>query len=297
MRNDLCIIGDCTMIDALKIIDAGGAGVAFALDTTGYLLGILTDGDIRKAILKGAGLTTLISSVINRQYTYGTVGQSRDNYIAILKKIRRRHLPIIDENGVLVDVYILDEMSFERNDTPIALMAGGLGSRLGDLTVNCPKPMLKVGNKPILEHIINGFVRQGFYRFILCVNYKAEIIKEYFNDGRNWGIEISYTEEKKRLGTAGALYFLKEIVDSHLIVMNGDVLTSIDYIKLMEYHIQQNSVATVAIREYELGLSYGVIEHNNYIVSEIKEKPIHRFHINAGIYVLDNICLSYIPSD
>lgn len=296
MKN-LFIYGDCSILDAMKVIDNGGVGALFVLDDDGHMLGMVTDGDIRKAILRGVDVTSSLLGIINRNYKYGRVGQTPQVYFNILRKIRRRHLPILDEQGKLADIFLLDNYDFYRNDTLVVLMVGGRGSRLGSLTDETPKPMLKIGDKPILEHIIDSFVQQGFYRFVLCVNYKSEIIKEYFKDGSQVGVDITYTEEEKNMGTAGALSLLPERPAKPFIVMNGDLITNFNYEKFLEFHSQQESVATMAARKYDVCIPFGVIKHEGYQISSIVEKPTYEYYVNGGIYILDPMCLNHIPTD
>lgn len=296
-KRRLCVVGDCTILEAMQSIDQGGVGAVCLVDGDGHMLGIVTDGDIRKAILHGVDTKMPLSHIINRNYIYGDVSQSHESHLNKLRQHHRRHLPILDSQGHLVDIVILDEVSFQRIDTLVVLMVGGLGSRLGALTTDCPKPMLKIGNKPILERIIEKFIQQGFYRFVLCVNYKADIIKKYFNDGTDLDVQIMYTEEEQRMGTAGALGLLAEKPTSPFIVMNGDLMTDINYKSLLEFHEQQSSIATMAVRQYDLHIPYGVIEHQGSVISGIKEKPVYSYYINAGIYVLDPKAFDYIPEN
>ncbi|MFC6648217.1 sugar phosphate nucleotidyltransferase [Paenibacillus rhizoplanae] len=176
-------------------------------------------------------------------------------------------------------------------------MVGGLGTRLRPFTDDIPKPMLKVGDKPILETIIEGFKNYGFTKFILSVNYKKEIIKAYFQDGKHLDVYIEYIEEGKRLGTAGALSLLSEKPNAPFFVMNGDLLTKMNYEQLMEFHCETKSNATICVREYEYQIPYGVIETENHRLLSIVEKPVHKSFVNAGIYVLDPQVLEHVPQD
>jgi NDP-sugar pyrophosphorylase family protein len=179
----------------------------------------------------------------------------------------------------------------------VVLMAGGLGTRLAPLTDNCPKPLLKVGNKPILETIIENFISHGFKRFYLSVNYKAEMIEEYFGDGSRWGAEIRYLREDKKMGTAGALGLIPEPLTQPFLVMNGDLLTKVNFSQLLNFHQEQNAHATMCVREYDFQVPYGVVSVDKHRIKSIEEKPVHRFFVNAGIYVLDPEAVSLIPAD
>jgi NDP-sugar pyrophosphorylase family protein len=176
-------------------------------------------------------------------------------------------------------------------------MAGGLGTRLGELTRDCPKPLLRVGNKPVLETILENCIEYAFKRFYISVNYKADMLKDYFGDGSRWGVDIRYIEEKKRLGTAGALGLLPEDPTVPLLVMNADVLTKINFKHLLEFHEEHRSVATMCVREYEFQVPYGVVKIDNHRLLDILEKPVHQFFVNAGIYVLNPEAVSMVPKN
>jgi NDP-sugar pyrophosphorylase family protein len=175
-------------------------------------------------------------------------------------------------------------------------MAGGLGSRLQPLTNECPKPMLRVGNKPILETILDNFIDYGFQRFYFAINYKADIITEHFGNGSKWGVDIRYLHEDRRLGTAGALSLLPEKIIDPLVVMNGDLLTKTNFKQLLDFHSLQAGLATMCVSEYDFQVPYGVVRTKDSRILGIDEKPIHRFFVNAGIYVLEPAALKSIPS-
>ncbi|PHO10270.1 nucleotidyl transferase [Malaciobacter canalis] len=284
-----------TFNEAIQLLDSNGNGFLAITNDSNQLVGILTDGDIRRAILNNK---TELSEIMNTVPMTMQEGKSRKNIILKLKELHRKHMPIVDENMVLKDVVVLDEEEFNLKPNWVVIMAGGLGTRLGELTKDTPKPMLKVGAKPMVEHIIDMFISHGFTKFMLSVNYKAEVIKEYFGDGNKFGIEVKYLEEKKRLGTGGALSLIDIELDAPFFVTNGDVLSSLDYEKLLEYHKEQNAIATMCIRKDNYQIPYGVIEvdeKNN--IKAMKEKPIKEFFINTGIYVLNPEVLSYVPKN
>lgn len=284
-----------TFKEAIQLLDSNGNGFLAITNELGQLVGILTDGDIRRAILDNK---TNLSEIMNTHPMTMKEGQNRKNIILKLKELHRKHMPIVDDNMILKDVVILDEEEFNLKPNWVVIMAGGLGTRLGELTKDTPKPMLKVGAKPMIEHIIDMFVSHGFTKFILSLNYKAEMIKEYFQDGSNFGIEIKYLEEKKRLGTGGALSLIDIKIDEPFFVTNGDVLSSLDYEKLLEYHKEHKATATMCIRKDSYQIPYGVIEVDaeNNIVG-MQEKPVKEFFINTGIYILEPEVLNYVPED
>ncbi len=293
MKNKLILDDNTTFKDAIKKLDQNGNGFLAIVDQNNKLIGILTDGDIRRAILDNK---TKLLDIINKNPMTMHTDATRQNVVHKLKELHRRHMPIVDQGGILYDIITLDDEEFDLKPNWVVIMAGGLGTRLGELTKNTPKPMLEVGNKPMLEHIIEMFVSHGFTKFMLSVNFKAEIIKEHFKDGQDLGIEVKYLEETKRLGTGGALSLIDLDLDEPFFVTNGDVITSIDYEKLLNYHKEHNSSATMCVRKSNYQIPYGVIEidsENNIL--DLKEKPKYDFLINTGIYVLQPEVLKYVP--
>lgn len=294
MNNKLILKVDTKFNDAIKLLDANGNGVLPVVDESDNLLGLITDGDIRKAILNN---NLDLENIINKEPLKLNITSSKMERIQYLKKIKRRNIPLVDDNNKLISLFTLDAIEFNRKENAVVIMAGGLGTRLGELTKNIPKPMLHVGNKPILETIIEKFIEFGFYKFYLSVNYKKNIIKEYFKYGEKLGIEIIYLEETKRLGTGGALSLIQEELKEPIIVSNGDVLTNIDFDALLHFHKNKSSQATMCIREYEHTIPYGVIETDKDIITALSEKPKIEFNINTGIYVLNPSAVEKIPKN
>lgn len=296
MVNDTLLIKkNVSLKAAIAQLDEGGRGVLFIVDENDLLVGILTDGDVRRAILNNADLNNSVTESMNRKFTAWPDSRSREDAIIMMKKIKRRHMPIINSEGILVDIVLLDEISFKNYDNTVIIMAGGLGSRLGELTKNCPKPLLAVGDRPILETILENFINQGFRKFYLAVNYKAEMIESYFGNGERWGIQIKYLREEIKLGTAGALGILPDRPDKPIIVMNGDLITKVDFQHLIEYHLEQQAKATVCVRQYETQVPFGVLNlDSDYNIKTIEEKPVQHFFVNAGIYILDPSVLELI---
>ncbi|GGG84536.1 nucleotidyltransferase family protein [Paenibacillus radicis (ex Gao et al. 2016)] len=287
-----------SILEALKIIDKGSVQIALVVDNEQRLIGTLTDGDIRRGILRGIDLNREVSLIMKSDPTVSYVDDSRDIIFSKMKHCHLKHIPVIDQHGRVVRLDLLDEIiTSERCDNWVVLMAGGLGTRLGELTRDCPKPLLKVGSKPILEVILENFISNGFYRFIISVNYKAEMIIDYFGDGSKWGVEIVYVQETKRLGTAGALSLLPFVPDKPIIVMNGDLLTKINFQQLIDFHAETKASATMCVREYEFQVPYGVVKVDNFRLESIEEKPLQRFFISGGIYVISPDALQHIPSN
>ena len=292
---DMILTDSSTFKDAIKILDKNGNGFLAIVDENKELIGILTDGDIRRAILDNK---TNLLDIINKNPMTMDSGLTRQNVVHRLKELHRKHMPIVDQNGILHNVITLDDEEFDLKPNWVVIMAGGLGTRLGELTKDTPKPMLEVGNKPMLEHIIEMFVSHGFTKFMLSVNFKAEMIKEHFKDGQDLGIEVKYLEETKRLGTGGALSLIDLDLDEPFFVTNGDVITSIDYEKLLDYHKENTSSATMCVRKSSYQIPYGVIELDNQNnILDLKEKPKYDFFINTGIYVLNPEVLKHVPKN
>jgi len=290
---------DDTIQQALRVIDAASSQLALVADTPGRLLGIVTDGNIRRGLLAGRTLADPVSAVMNTAPTTVRPDMGAHAALALMWEHEFTHLPVVDENGLLLNCWSRKSLLTETVlDTPVALMAGGLGSRLGQLTENCPKPMLKVGGKPLLEIILQSFLDHGFRNFFIAVNHHAVIIEEYFGDGAGFGVSIRYLREKKRLGTAGALSMLPKGLSRPVIVMNGDILTRFNPRLLLETHNINNAAATMVVRRHEMQAPYGVVRSSpEGRLLDIEEKPVLPFCIHAGINVLSSEALSLVPKN
>jgi len=289
---------ESTIREALKIIDDGAIRIAIVLDANEKVVGTLTDGDIRRGLLRGLNLDSAIENLYFKEPTLANINDSKELIVqkAISKQIYQ--IPIVDDEGKLVKIEDLAKLlKTNARKNRVVLMAGGLGSRLRPLTEDIPKPLLKVGNKPILETIIENFAKYGFVNITISVNYKADMIKAYFGDGSRLGVNIEYIQESKRLGTAGALSLIKDRPQEAFFVMNADLLTNVNFSHLLDFHACENSVATMCVREYDYQVPYGVIETEGGKIRSIKEKPIHKFFVNAGIYTLSPQVFEYIPKN
>ncbi|MDD4330206.1 MAG: nucleotidyltransferase family protein [Aliarcobacter sp.] len=294
----LLITENITIKEALKVIDKGAIRIALVVDENNKLLGTLNDGDIRRGLLKNYTLDDSIKDLYFKNPTVALIDESKEKIIQKAIKNQVYQIPIVDENNYLVDIVNLTTLlNVTKKRNRVILMAGGLGTRLRPLTEDIPKPMLKVGNKPILETIIKNFALHGFVNITISLNYKAEIIREYFKDGSDFGVNIDYVEESTRLGTAGALSLLEEQPNDPFFVMNADLLTDINFSNLLDFHCFGNANATMCVREYEYQVPYGVIEIENSSIASIVEKPIKKFFVNAGIYVLSPNIFEYIPKN
>jgi dTDP-glucose pyrophosphorylase len=290
MKNwqSLLVTPDTTLEVAVATLDKAGARIVVVVDEQRRLLGTLTDGDVRRALLKHLPLTEPVGNVMWKTPVVAGPDWSRERMRAIMENRRLLQMPIVDIQGVIVGLETLHDVLDERQfDNPVFLMAGGFGTRLYPLTENCPKPMLKVGGKPILELILESFVDAGFHRFYISTHYLPEMIRDHFGDGSHWGVSITYIHEEEPLGTGGALGLLpKDDIQLPMFLMNGDLLTRVDYRGLLEFHTQQNSIATMCVREYKHQIPYGVVQAEDGRVVSMVEKPVQKSFINAGIYLV-----------
>lgn len=287
-----------TIRKALKIIDSGAMQIAIVVDENDHLIGTLTDGDIRRGLLNNLSLDDCIESIVFRTPTIATLGETKEEILQKALNEKLHQIPIVDENNRVLGIKEIDELVRPRlKPNKVILMVGGLGSRLRPLTENTPKPMLKVGNKPILQTIVEKFAEYGFINIIMCVNYKSHIIQDYFGDGSSYGVNIEYILEEKRMGTAGALSLLHSIPDEPFFVMNGDLLTNVNFEHLLNYHCTQDAIATMGVREYDFQVPYGVVCVEGSRILSIQEKPVHKFFVSAGIYMLSPEAISIIPQN
>jgi dTDP-glucose pyrophosphorylase len=294
--NDLVVLAETPVFQALKQIEKGAAQIALVVDAAGRLMGTLTDGDVRRGILRGVSLDAPVSSVMNCSPITIAAGTTRDEAIDLMRSRGVHQLPVLDDERHVVDLITLDDaLHSVRDETMVVLMAGGLGSRLHPLTDTTPKPLLPIGGRPLLEITISNLARQGFGRFFVSINYKADMFRSHFAGVKNLGVEIDYLQEDEKLGTAGALRLLPSRPAAPLLVMNGDILTNLDARQLLLFHRQQGVQATMCVREYEWRIPFGVVQMNDCHLAGFEEKPTRREFVNAGIYVLSPEALDLIP--
>ena len=295
--NNILINPNTSILQTIKIIDAEGLRAALVVEQGNRLIGMVTDGDIRRCILKNISLEDSVHKIMNRQPIVACSTDTRDQVLAKLQTLSLYHIPIVDADYRVKGFGTLDTLlACSQLENQVIVMAGGMGKRLHPLTVDCPKPLLKVGNKPVLEILLENFVKCGFHDFYFAVNYKSEMIKAYFENGEQWGVRIRYLEETKRLGTAGALGLLTEKPQHPFFVINADVMTTIDFQSLLHYHHENKVDATLCIRELEQVVPYGVVhrdEQTHHLV-KIVEKPTRQYYVNAGIYILEPKILSML---
>jgi dTDP-glucose pyrophosphorylase/CBS domain-containing protein len=277
-----------TIRAAIRAIDDSALQIALVVDAEQRLVGTVTDGDVRRALLRGIGLDTAVADIMNRQPAACPAALGREAALAVMRSADVKQVPLLDPAGRVIGLDVLgDVVKRVERDNCVVLMAGGLGQRLRPLTEDCPKPMLSVGGQPILEIILKNFARQGFSRFFLSVNYKAEMVRDHFGDGAPWDVHIDYLEEREKLGTAGALGLLPERPSQPLIIMNGDLLTDINFGSMLDFHLEQRATATMAVREHTVEVPFGVIDLADDYLAGVTEKPRYSWFVNAGVYVVE----------
>lgn len=284
---------------AIETIDKGGLQIALVVDDTKRLLGTVTDGDVRRGVLRGSSLDSPVEQIMNTQFRTVSPDTPRAAVRKMMADLSIHQLPVIDAEGRIVGLQLIDSLINipATTDTWVVIMAGGLGTRLRPITETIPKPMIQIGGRPILESILNGFIAQGFRRFFLAVNYKAEVLRGHFGDGSRLGVSIEYVQEDDRKGTAGALSLLGQRPPGSFLVMNGDLLTTVNFRQLLDFHRQNDAVATMCVREHAYQIPYGVIQTDQHRLVALEEKPVQSVLVNAGIYVLDPRVLDVIPND
>lgn len=283
--------------DALAVINEEALRVCLVVDDARRLLGIVTDGDVRRAILNNVSLTQSVTAVMNPTPITVSAKLSRAQLLETMRECSVLSLPVVDDAGKLIGLETWEQTAQLTNyDNPVFIMAGGFGTRLRPLTDNCPKPMLKVGDKPILETLLSQFLKAGFKNIYISTHYMPEQITDYFGDGSAWGANIRYVHEETPLGTGGALGLLPaDIPALPLIMINGDVLTTVDFNRLLDFHVKNRADATMCVREYDYKIPYGVITGEGWKITNMIEKPVHSFFVNAGIYVVSPHVIQSVP--
>lgn len=294
-RNAL-IRSSATLYDAIKLLESEALiGIALVVDSEDKLIGTVTDGDVRRALIEGCPMDAPVTQVLNAEPVLGKQNDEVDklNRIASMGNVTR--IPIIDHDGHVCGLRFVDESISGGTEPRVVIMAGGFGTRLRPITEQIPKPLVRVGGKPILERLIEQLRGQGLCRVTIALFYKAEMIREYFGDGEKWGVDISYVFEEEPLGTAGALGLLsRELPGQPILVLNCDLLTKVNFSQLLDFHAEERSNATVGVRQYDIQVPYGVIRTEGKAVRSIDEKPTQSHFINAGIYVFDSQFLSLL---
>ena len=297
-RQKLILMENGKIGDAVRLLNDHGLRMVLVEGEQGSLKGVITDGDIRRGLIRGLNLESPISQVLKTKPLVVTkdVNSALARQIMVANGIF--HIPVVEPDGKLVGIHLmdLDNPKLERSEV-FVVMAGGRGTRLWPHTENCPKPMLPVNGKPMLQHIIERARDEGFKQFLLAVNYLGSMIEDHFGFGENFGVVIGYLKEEKPLGTAGALSLIQDKPESPIIVTNGDVLTDVKYSEILDFHRRHDSQATMAVRQYEWQHPFGVVRTNGMEITGFEEKPISRTHVNAGIYILEPQALSLLPKN
>jgi dTDP-glucose pyrophosphorylase len=294
--DSILIAPDTSLHEAIAKIDVASTQLALVVDAERRLLGTVSDGDVRRGLLAGMKLTDPVERCMFCSPTTARVGESREAIVARMRSLMVHQMPVLDDGGRVVDLKTIDDyLAVPERENWVIIMAGGLGSRLRELTSETPKPMLMVGGRPLLETIVRRFVEQGFRHIWLAVNYCAEQIEAYFGDGSAFGAVLRYIREDKRLGTAGALSLLPEAPTAPVLVTNADLLVAVDFGEMLDAHVSSGASATMAVREYEYQIPYGVVRTAEDQISSLEEKPMHRVMVNAGIYTLDPGAITHVP--
>ena len=286
---------DASLREVMAVIDSGARQIALVTDDDGLLIATVTDGDIRRGLLRGLGLETPVEQVMHRNPTTVLKGASAASAQRLMRERGLNHIPIVDPAGRLVALAQRDGLTgIEARDTRVVLMAGGLGMRLRPLTETMPKPMIPVGDKPLLERIVTRFQDQGFSRFTLSLNYLGHVIRDHFGDGSALGVRIDYVEETQRMGTGGALSLLPDRPEDPFVVMNGDILTTTSFGAMMDFHTETGSAVTICAREFTMQVPYGVLNTDGTTLVSMTEKPVHKHMVNAGIYSLSPVVFDHV---
>lgn len=285
---------DDSIRDAIKVINDGALQIALVVDSDQILLGVVTDGDVRRWLLRDLPLHSPIKLVMNKSPVVALHSILRDDVFKLMEAYKIQQIPIVDSKNKLIGLHVWNASNKIIRSNFFVIMAGGLGTRLMPFTKDCPKPMLLVHGKPILERIILKAKEQGFENFIICVNYLSHIIQDYFGDGAQFGVNIEYIKEKDRLGTIGALSLCDSLLKSPFIVTNGDVLTEINYSNLLDFHIRNELLGVMAVKLHEIQNPYGVVVIDGHRLVSFEEKPVYQSYINAGVYALSPEVLRFL---
>jgi dTDP-glucose pyrophosphorylase len=286
------LMPEATIQEAIRNLDQVGIKIAMIANTAGELEGTISDGDIRRALLKGLDLNSKITTIINRSALVVPPELGREVVVQMMLANKIQQIPIVDVHRRLVGLHLWEEVATPLVRSNImVVMAGGMGKRLRPLTDHCPKPLITVAGKPMLEHIIDRAKLEGFRNFVFALHYLGHMIEEYFGNGDRFGVCIEYLREKSPLGTAGALSLLDATLNEPFVVTNGDVITDIRYGELLDFHVRHQAVATMAVRVHEWQHPFGVVQTHGLEIIGFEEKPVSRSHINAGVYALDPVAL------
>lgn len=284
-----------TIQQAIYSLETSSVKIVLVVSEGNRLVGTLSDGDIRRAFLKGMKLDSVIDEVIHRNPLAVPPEISRELVLQLMQINKIQQLPIVDKEGLVLGLHLWDNIIAPKAiENMMLIMAGGKGTRLRPHTENCPKPMLEVGGKPMLQHIIEKASNDGFQNFVISLHYLGHMVEDHFGDGGKYGVRIDYLREDEPLGTAGCLSLLSKAPELPFIVTNGDVLTDIHYNEFLDFHNRHEASATMAVRQHEIQNQFGVVRTRGVEIEGFEEKPIYRSHVNAGIYVLEPSVLKHL---
>lgn len=289
---------NATISDAIRNLDHTGIKIILVVNEDGVLDGTISDGDIRRGLLEGLNLNSSISAIIHRNALVVPPELTREQVMQLMVTNKILQIPVVDKNHRVVDLHLWDSIIFQpARSNLMVIMAGGKGTRLYPHTINCPKPLLPIAGRPMLEHIIERAKLEGFSNFVIAINYLGEMIEAHFGNGEQLGVDIKYLRENSPMGTAGALSLLSLSLDQPFVVTNGDVITDIRYGELLDFHSRHDAVATMAVRAHEWENPFGVVQIEGLEIIGFEEKPITRSHINAGIYALNSEALTFLTQE
>jgi dTDP-glucose pyrophosphorylase len=289
---------DSTVGEAVKNLNDSGARIVLVTDSDSTLIGIVVDGDIRRGMLKGVSLSDQVEKVINHDAKTVNPEVSEFDAVKLMELWSVSHLPVIDEAGKVCGLHSIIDVAGNANRTNLfVIMAGGYGRRMGEATTKIPKPMLEVAGRPMLEYLVLRAKKSGFVKFAISIHHQGEVIEDYFGDGSSLGVQISYLRENRPLGTAGSLALIDPVASEPVVVSNADLVSSINFGALLDYHVGQGNDATMAVRDYELQNPFGVVSISDGKIDKIIEKPVVVSKISAGIYVLDPTVIAMIPQE
>ena len=289
---------NASMHEAIRNLDQVAIKIVLVINEAGELEGTLSDGDIRRGLLKGLSLNSQITSVIHHNPLVVPPEMARELVMQLMVANKVQQIPVVDKRHIVVGLHLWDEIA-----TPLArpnlmvIMAGGMGTRLRPHTQDCPKPLLPVAGKPMLEHIMERAKLEGFSQFVLAIHYLGHMIEDHLGNGERLGVQIQYLREQAPLGTAGALALLQPRPEHPFVVTNGDVITDIHYGELLDFHVRHNAAATMAVRVHEWQHPFGVVRTRGVDIVGFEEKPVARSHINAGVYALEASALSVLSTN
>lgn len=280
------LLENATIRKAIKNLEKSALQIVLVINKKKNLVGTITDGDIRRGLLNGLNINSSIKKLINKNPLIGSSSMSANTMNQIMQTNKINQLPIVDQSKKILGLYFWDAIKYSiTQKSQVIIMAGGKGKRMMPHTKTCPKPLLPVGGKPILEHILLKARSEGFNSFIISINYLGEMIEDYFGNGNKWGVKIKYLKENTPLGTIGALSLIKIRPKFPFIVCNGDIISDIKYTDLLDFHIKNKAFGTVAVKPYEIKNPYGVVKIDGNQIVDIEEKPVVKSHVNTGVYV------------